>query len=358
LSPAAVLTLAPAPFALAALIMRPASLDRIVFLAPLIALVLYAALTLAWSPSPVPGAAKLNHWILTGILPIAYILLLAPASPGMSWSLIGTVALISTVALIIVGSDSSLYPGRASLLDANPIWAARAAFIGALVVLFGPFNAWIKVGVAPIIIFGGFITVSLGPALGMIAGVWAGVVASLRLSDRSDRRVAIGWAALGLATATGLTIVVVGATIPQAVGLRSLLLDDPNVTGRFNYLVVAASLFWQAPISGIGVGGFASTGLEAYPHNIVAEVGLELGVIGLVLLGVWVALALRAASRSPILMALVVASAVFALFSGNLASNAEFWLFSGLAIAQYPWRSRRDPSERRASDHRRAAALG
>jgi hypothetical protein len=210
LSPAAVLTLAPAPFALAAVIMRPASLDRIVFLAPLFALVIYAVLSLAWTPAPVTGATKLNHWILAGILPVAYILVLTPASSGVSWPVIGTVAFISTVALIVVGSDSALYPGRASLLDANPIWAARAAFIGALVVLFGPFNKWIKVGVAPIIILGGLITVSLGPALGMIAGVWAGVAASLRIADRSDRRTAIGWAALGLVTATGLAIVVVG----------------------------------------------------------------------------------------------------------------------------------------------------
>ena len=78
------------------------------------------------------------------------------------------------------------------------------------------------------------------------------------------------------------------------------------------------------------------TGLDVYPHNLVAEIAVELGSIGLLAMLAWFGLALRGAARSPVLVALVVATAVYSLFSGNLAGNAEFWMFSALAVAAFP----------------------
>jgi O-antigen ligase len=89
----------------------------------------------------------------------------------------------------------------------------------------------------------------------------------------------------------------------------------------------------SSPLIGIGFGGFASTGLHEYPHNLPAEVLVELGLVGAVIVLAWLVLALRGALGSPLMLALVVTTLVFTLFSGSLASQTVFWLYSTLAVA-------------------------
>jgi O-antigen ligase len=336
LSPPGLLILAPVSFVVTALLVRPEARERLVLLAPLAFLLVLAGLSLVWSPSPAYGAEKLSVWALTGLLPAAFILVLARGSSSVSWKLIAMIAFAYALGLIAFGGGSQLFPGRFTYFIGNPIWEARAVFVGALVVLFGPFPAIAKVVLAPVMIVAGLLTVSLGPFLGLLLGAWAGVAAILLSADRTDRRVAIGWAALGLGTGLAVLLALIGVQLPEIAALTSLVIDDPNVTGRANFLGVVGSLFTQAPVLGMGIGGFASTGLDFYPHNLVAEVGLELGLIGLLALGTWFALALRGAARSPILVALVVATGVFSLFSGSVAGNVEFWMFSSLAVAMIP----------------------
>ena len=47
----------------------------------------------------------------------------------------------------------------------------------------------------------------------------------------------------------------------------------------------------------------------------------------------WIILAVRGALGSPLMLALVTATGVFTLFSGSLASQTVFWLYSTLAVA-------------------------
>ena len=67
------------------------------------------------------------------------------------------------------------------------------------------------------------------------------------------------------------------------------------------------------------------------------EAWIWMGAWALVMvLVVWLAMALRGAARSPILVALLVGTGTFAMFSGDLAGNGEFWMFSALAVAMLP----------------------
>jgi O-antigen ligase len=332
LSTAALILVAPSPFVLAGLVMLPRSLARLLLLAPLLLLLLLAGLSLGWSPDPQYGVTKLTLWILTCLLPAASILILAREPSRVSWKLIGGTAFVYALGLLIFGAATALNPGRVTLFDANPIWAARAAFLGALVVLFGPFPSVVKLGAVPVMIMAGITTVSLGPAIGLIAGVWAGVSETLRCAERKDRRVALGWAALALLTVLAVLLLLSGALDPTLARLA----NDPNTTSRATYLGASLQLFLKAPVLGVGFGGFAATGLDLYPHNLVAEVASELGSLGILVLIVWFGLALRGAARSPILVALVIATATFTLFSGDLAGNGEFWMFSTLAVAMLP----------------------
>ena len=332
LSTAALMLMASSPFVLAAVLMRPQALVRLRRLVPLLLLLLLAGLSVGWSADPAYGVEKLTLWMLTGLLPAAFILALTHGSSGVSWKLIGGVAFVYGLSLLIFGASWTGNPGRATLFDANPIWAARAAFVGVLVILFGAFPSVAKLGMVPVMVLAGLTTVSLGPAIGLAVGAWAGVAEALRCAGRADRRVALAWVAMALLAGLAVVVLLSGALDT----ILSSVANDPNTSSRATYLAVAGRLIGEAPVLGIGIGGFASTGLDLYPHNLVAEVASELGVVGVLILLSWFGLALRGAARSPVVVGLVVATGTFTLFSGSLAGNGDFWMFTTLAVARLP----------------------
>ena len=95
---------------------------------------------------------------------------------------------------------------------------------------------------------------------------------------------------------------------------------------------------------GIGTGGYAAISDHGalYPHNIVLEVGSELGVLGVLALAAFVfsviarLLGLLArggedAGWSGLILTLFVFSLVNAQFSGDVPYNEGLWLWGGLA---------------------------
>jgi O-antigen ligase len=355
-STVALLVLAPVPFVIFALLQRPDSRRRLVLIAPFALLVLLAGVSLLWSPSPGPGVEKLAVLVLTGLIPAAFLLVLTRAAAEISWPLIVIAALFSAVALIALGEYSPLYPDRLSVFGDNPIWTARAAFIGAIVLLFGPFPWLARLLGVPVLVVAGVLTASLGPAVGLVFGSLAGVVVALHQASRANRRVLP--VAVGLGALFGIALVAIVADVFSGSSssiFSRLFVNDPNVAGRASFLAVAVPMFLGAPLQGVGIGGFAASGLSAYPHNLVAEIAAELGVLGLLAYASWLALALRGALRSPLLTALVVATTLFSLFSGSIASNVEFWLFTAVAVALVPIGSRpadKLPASRPAAESR------
>jgi O-antigen ligase len=326
-----IVAVAPLTFVLAAFWAHPARRDRLVMIVPLVLLLAFAGLSLGWSSEPEIGLRKLAVWMLTGFIPCASILVLASHDEPVSWPVVAIAALLYAAVLLAIGTTASIYTGRLVFFDANPIWVARALFVGALVVLFGPFRLRWKLLLVPILLVAGHQTDSLGPTVGLAAGIWVGFAETLRSADRSDRRVQLGWAVLVLTIGVGLAVVF--GVIGTAGTYLTSVVNDPNVTSRALFLDVAFRAFLASPLVGNGIGAFAATGLAEYPHNIVLEIAAEMGIVGLACLLGWVVLAFRGAARSPLLLALLVASGTFALFSGSMAGNAEFWLFSGLAVA-------------------------
>ena len=336
-----VVALAPLPFVATAFWTRDAARRALILLGPLCALWALAALSLLWSPDREAGTSKLVLSLLTGLVPAAWVLVLAGARGRVAWGLIAAVALVSAAGLIVFGVASPTYPGRPTLFDANPIWAARAIFIGALVALFGPFPRLARAAAVPVMVVAGLLTVSLGPFLGLVAGAWAGIGETLRCRPAARPALLAAWILVGAAVAALVLVGLTGAVEPAS-PLLSRVLDDPNATSRGTFLQVAAEIFARSPVLGSGLGAFASTGLDAYPHNLVAEIASELGVLGLAAVASWLVLALRGAAGSPLLVALLVASAVYTLGSGSMASNTEFWVISAVAAARLPVRAAAD----------------
>jgi O-antigen ligase len=156
---------------------------------------------------------------------------------------------------------------------------------------------------------------------------------TLRLREASSRRASVGLLGIWLVTGCVLLVFLTGLIEPALAPITG----DANVTARSDLLAATLPLFIASPVVGTGLGGYAVTGFEnPYPHNLPIEIGVELGVLGLLALLAWWLLALRGAVGSPLLVALLVATSVFSLFSGDLAFNEAFWLFSGLAVAMVP----------------------
>ena len=78
------------------------------------------------------------------------------------------------------------------------------------------------------------------------------------------------------------------------------LSEDPRV----RIWTRGVELFWKRPILGYGTGSFFTVaaddnGVKRAPHNIFISVGVELGIVGLVLYLIYLALLFCAAWRLP-----------------------------------------------------------
>jgi branched-subunit amino acid transport protein AzlD len=331
LSPGVVVLAAIAPFAVFAAAVRPRILSALGQLLPIALLAVLAILSLAWSSAPTYGMSKLSLWLTTCVIPAAFIVILARATE-VSWRLIAGIGFGYVVVLILFGADTPQYPGRATIFGENPIWIARAAVIVSIVGLFGPFNLPLRLLLLVTGTIGAVMTGSSGPLVGLVVGVLLGAAVEVRRRGWGDWRSLLAWLCLLGVAAMVLIIILSGALDPVVEDA----LKDPNNLSRPTFLLGVARQLTASPVIGTGFGSFATTGLDLYPHNMIAEVTGELGLMGLSLLIGWIVIVLRASIRSALLTALVVATLVFSLFSGNIAGEAEFWFFSALAVGLVP----------------------
>ena len=193
------LVLAFVPFVLATLVAVPASRGSLMLLSPLVLLGIFAAASIVWSPAAGFGAEKLTIWLVNGFLPAATIVVLYAAKRTISWRLILVAATIYGLALLLIGEPWSEGGQRLTVFDQNPIWAARAILVGALIAILGPFPPVVKIVTAPMLILAGVLTQSLGPTVGMAAGLLAGAITALVLHSRREGRLSPGWTILALA---------------------------------------------------------------------------------------------------------------------------------------------------------------
>jgi len=95
---------------------------------------------------------------------------------------------------------------------------------------------------------------------------------------------------------------------------------------------------------GVGTGGYASIATTGalYPHNIVLEIGSELGILGLLAFAAFVISVIvrllgllarggESAGWSGLLLTLFMFSLVNAQFSGDVPYNSGLWLWGGIA---------------------------
>jgi O-antigen ligase len=186
---------------------------------------------------------------------------------------------------------------------------------------------------------------SRGPVIGMGIAL-PSVMLWRAASPAIAKRLALSLVAVG-----ALAVVAVVAFVPPEATQRSLSIfqttEEAGDTSRFVLWGEATQAFADNivhTIVGIGTGGYAaiSTTGSLYPHNIVLEVGSELGVLGILAFAVFaIAVIVRLlgllarggdyAGWAGLLLTLFTFSLVNAQFSGDVPYNEGLWLWGGLA---------------------------
>lgn len=237
-----------------------------------------------------------------------------------------------------------------SALGGNPIDSTRALTFALLCLAI---RAWIvrpkfaallvQGSLAAILLWYGVQTGSRGPWLAFLVAIFL----SAALSRHRIRILSAG-----LITTMGLvTVWQLGARdairqLPLFNRVFDVSQTDDITTGRGDIASVAIRGIWSNPL-GIGWGSFGeysrSYGLSSveYAHNIVLEVAVESGILGLVGFIMFVLAVYSFAWRSRGLDSGKVAGValtfwlVAALFSSDFSGNRGVWLCAGLAIGSY-----------------------
>jgi len=316
----------------------------------------YAIISLAWTPSRIYAQEKiLQMATLTFGSFVATSLIVASQRSRLKRFLVILVLFsIWVVVESFVSAAQMQFQWTVAALGTNYLGLGRVIGIGALICLgyllyFAPNNKarWLT-GFAIITLL--VMLLLLGGRAPFLATLFAGcvpVVVGVRRQPRVGVRRSV-YILILLALAGILTYMLLNPTIGTSVTLSRV---NRLITGiqDFDRLILwqSALEFWaEAPLSGHGVGAwpvlYYGIDIREYPHNIIFEILVEFGIIGLVLFLVSVIYSVLllwrgGIARSPlriILLMLFVNSFINALSTGDIPENRM--LFASIGLMVFP----------------------
>lgn len=339
---------------------------------PLGALTLWGAVTLFWSPDPARGSVtvwRIGFMFLAGGIMIVEAGRLSAADRARVRRLLVAGVGIGLVALAVecygdAPLDRSIR-GALALEDFQPFMLNRPASILAVLVWPAAAAAYVGMGrsAAAVVVAAGVAALSGTESTSVALAVTAGIlVAALSLVPGVRRIVVRTVAAVALAAVLAGPVYSLGLA---AFGNRAI--SDTTVSSMLHRLYIwdfVAQRIREKPVFGWGLeaspripGGhldplpvppdatlrekkilaYKAQLLPLHPHNGGLQVWLELGIPGILLLGAFLALACRAASRAasdPVLSALCLAQFVAGFVVAELCYGIwQSWWMSALALA-------------------------
>jgi O-antigen ligase len=319
-----------------------------------------AALMLARLPASADsayGIQKIELFFLIGVLPYIVGVIVGFVRRDLELFFRVFVAMVVAAAvynsfLIASGAANQQFSSRYSLDESiDVIGLGRTMGAVALILLFMIVRATsasrrvlLAIALAPVAIT--FVSSgSRGPVIGMVVAL-PSLLLWRAASPAVARRLAASLVAVG-----ALAVVAVVWLVPPEATQRSLSIfqttHEEGDTSRFLLWSEAIHAFSSSvthSLVGIGTGGYAaiSTTGAIYPHNIVLEVGTELGVLGLLALAAFVLSVVvrllrllrgggETAGWAGLLLTLFVFALVNAKFSGYVPYNSGLWLWGGIA---------------------------
>jgi O-antigen ligase len=346
-----------------------------------IVFIIWAMITHTWTPSKIYAPRKLlelvmlNLWCL-----IATALLIANRRERVRRFLLLLLVFGTAAALdgIVRYATADQFAFSSSFSLENYIAHGRFYGLGAVVA----FAAWLqtrpfsKRGVAltaalTIYCCGLLVSGGRGPILGTLAGMMLPLALGFRFADRRllASKALVASVLLFVLTA----VVLLQASAEFAGNLRALQRFNTLFTEveggqsqRLDFWKASWHLWLEQPLLGSGIGSwpmrYHGLDLGRYPHNLILEVLVEFGLIGLLLLaGVAVAatraMSVRRLREDPVLMCiamLCITTFVAAMTSSDITGNRNVFAMLGLLVMRPHIGTSRVQSETRARDQRRS----
>ena len=260
-------------------------------------------------------------------------------------------------AFALVGLSSSLLGGggRLSVLGGGPNVYGRN--MGVLLVVClgamldqGRTRGWPLVGV----LIAGLLVVLTG-SRGALGGTLIGVASLLFMRRIQPGRtvIAITFSAAGLAALVQWTAVGRAALESFRERVIVLTLQQSYDSGRGPLRDAALDMIARKPWLGDGLNGFRARGHGVYPHNLELEALTDGGLLGLLMLGValavpLLAIAIRSRKVDPVTAAVFLLHLACAQVSGDFYDSRGVFLFGMLLTLQFTVR----PPKRRAKRER------
>lgn len=323
-----------------------------------LALIVWLALSLSWSPSRLYGPDKvftMATLVLWGL--IAGAMIIAPDRERLRrlffvLLLIALLAAFEAISVYLTRGGGTIAVGTTSYLGLG-----RVCGFGAIVI----FVAWLFsrrrfglyglacLGLLALFVFVLFIGGGRGPLLATLGGFVIPFAAGITVNRRGLRLARFQAPILGLGLLAGAALMVwvqASERTPETVKRleRILQADEFSEIGgnRGQYYALAPVLWAEAPVIGHGAGAWPllthRPDAAFYPHNILAEAAVEGGAVGLGLLLALFAVALRPVTfarmrQDPLAMCVTmifVTTFLNAMVSGDLANNRMLFVMFGL----------------------------
>lgn len=131
--------------------------------------------------------------------------------------------------------------------------------------------------------------------------------------------------------------------------------NDGSIYVRKKGLLIAWEMFLEKPVLGQGLGGYKHTHTSVisekieYPHNLVVEILVELGLVGLLLFLILTSAAAKELLKFDVTVFFIFINSFYlSMFSGNFLDQKLFLVLLGTALVIFnlsPIKSKREPYE-------------
>ncbi|TDQ38679.1 O-antigen ligase family protein [Aureibacillus halotolerans] len=322
------------------------------------AFVVYAVASLMWSPSVVYSREKAMLLLtLSSWCAIASALIIAPDPTRIRRFFRAAVLLTVTIAVVrwqdFVAAVPAAYAGITDYLGVGIVVALGATLLFSYALFFA--RKWpLKLAAflfTAVLLFLLMQIGARGPLVSFLAAITLPVLINIvRLFTTSHVQRYMVF--IGVAVMVGIGYLIYAASLDQLPRTlwRMLVLFSgqgdfgDSADARLDHYSNALALFSQSPWIGNGLGswpvinGYNDT--RSYPHNIVLELMVELGLIGTVLLAIVLVWSLcrvpwRRLAQAPMAMTTVMLLLFFlagAFVSGDLNDNRLIFAFAGMLL--------------------------
>lgn len=301
---------------------------------------LYLTFSLIWSNANNYGLFKVEGFWLGIFIPFVFLYLFIQKDYNKLKSIINLCVIFSVIAsiLLFIENRGVIFGERTTIDNVNSIWIGRYIGVGLIISYYNCFVnnkvnninfKFLWFGLTIFFLVALLVNGSRGP---LVASIITIILVESILVKRIKKFSFKTVRSIFIPLLIMCILILSFDKIPRFQNLFS----DENVMERIEFIESSILHFIEKPVFGWGIGGFgfAYKGVDdrIYPHNIIFEIGLELGIVGLIF---FLFLLIRTFVNRKYLFttddgrlwtSIFIFFFVNSLFSGDLFGNATLWL--------------------------------